>query len=88
MLVATNYWAQGVDNVDLSTAIGRTLVDNVDNLFLGGTVDNVDNVDNLFLNCPTCPQKTKDFWEKEKGRVKKQVICGQVGQCGQWVLSR
>ena len=85
MLVATNYGAQGVDNVDLSTDVGLVLVDNVDNLVLGGTVDNVDN---LFLSCPTCPQKTKDFWEKEKGRAKKQVICGQVGQCGQCLLSR
>lgn len=60
MLVATNYVAKGVDNVDLSTSIGHYLLE------LGARV--VDNVDNLFLSCPHCPQKTKDFWEKEKGR--------------------
>lgn len=80
MLVATNYVAKGVDNVDLSTSIGHYLLE------LGAKV--VDNVDNLFLSCPTCPQKTKDFWEKEKGRAKKHPICGQCGQCGQGVLSR
>ena len=85
MLVATNYGARGVDIVDLSTTIGHRFVDNVDKLVLGASVDNVDN---LFLSCPTCPQKTKDFWEKEKGRAKKHPICGQVGQCGQCLLSR
>lgn len=65
MLVATNYVVKGVDNVDLSTSIGHYLLE------LGAKV--VDNVDNLFLSCPTCPQKTKDFREKEKGRAKKQV---------------
>jgi hypothetical protein len=54
----------GVDNVD-----------NVDNVFLVGSLQAdgravVDNVDNLFLNCPTCPQIQRIFWEKEKAGAK------------------
>jgi hypothetical protein len=67
MLVATNYGARGVDNVDLSTGVALVLVDNVDNLLLGGLVDNVDN---LFLSCPTCPQIQGIFWGKEKAGAK------------------
>jgi hypothetical protein len=50
-------------------------VDNVDNLFLVGSLQAwarrlVDNVDNLFLSCPTCPQIQGIFWGKEKAGAK------------------
>jgi hypothetical protein len=63
MLVATNYGARGVGHVDLSTGVALVLVDNVDNLVLGGLVDNVDN---LFLSCPTCPQRKEFFGERKR----------------------